>query len=653
VVCSETGGECFVTGESHGDCGCDDRLGEGIAEREDTCHNTGGYPNFEGWPKWNDGSHQQVYVDWLQRAWHGGLRLMVMLAVNSEAICGFIDGPLLGYNGELLPCDDASAIRRQIEGAYDLEAYVAETRGGWYRIAETPAEARQIMNEGDLAVVLGVETASLFGCHDTQADRERCSDPEFLHQQVADLFAQGVRHVFPIHVLDNAFGGGAMNEEFINLANDFINGHYFDLRECSSDGYDFRLVGEVDQWILDTFVYGPPGEGTCEFPPFQSCWSDGGCIKLRCLFEGTCGGPVDRLACTCPHPCTDECCVGEDCSPCVHADCNAKGLTDSGELLLRELMQSRMIIDIDHVSRAGRDRAFDIFEQECYPPTVGHTGFIAINPVEQRLEDDLTSQDLGGRCRKEMSRRCIADTGCGSNGPCIGELERINALGGMIAPILNGETNQSDDRCKGSSTSWAENYKYAVRLTEGAPIAMGSDFTGSTTQLRPRFGPDARCSSATTLPQLVYPFDHPLTEFTDLTCHGRPCLMDQQMSGTKRFDYNFDGLAHMGLLPDLVADLRTIGLTKHQLRPLMRSAEGYLNMWERIEGVAQVVYVAPNVDGCGGGTAQRPYGSMQRALDALEAGRTMILEPGEYSEHIEINEPVVIVGQDRDEWKNN
>jgi hypothetical protein len=43
-------------------------------------HLSGGYPQFDGWPRWNNYTGQQMYYRWLERAWRGGLRLMVMLA---------------------------------------------------------------------------------------------------------------------------------------------------------------------------------------------------------------------------------------------------------------------------------------------------------------------------------------------------------------------------------------------------------------------------------------------------------------------------------------------------------------------------------------------------------------------------------------------
>ena len=50
-------------------------------------HTVGGYPEFDGWPRYDNVTSQAVYYDWLRRAYKGGLRLMVMLAVNNEVLC--------------------------------------------------------------------------------------------------------------------------------------------------------------------------------------------------------------------------------------------------------------------------------------------------------------------------------------------------------------------------------------------------------------------------------------------------------------------------------------------------------------------------------------------------------------------------------------
>jgi hypothetical protein len=43
------------------------------------------------------------------------------------------------------------------------------------------------------------------------------------------------------------------------------------------------------------------------------------------------------------------------------------------------------------------------------------------------------------------------------------------------------------------------------------------------------------------------------------------------------------GLAHYGMIPDFLQDARNIGLTDRDLTPLFRSAEDYIQMWEKCE----------------------------------------------------------------------
>jgi hypothetical protein len=49
-------------------------------------HQRPGWPDFPAWPTWHDRFHQQVRVEMLERAWQGGLRLIVALAVNSHTL---------------------------------------------------------------------------------------------------------------------------------------------------------------------------------------------------------------------------------------------------------------------------------------------------------------------------------------------------------------------------------------------------------------------------------------------------------------------------------------------------------------------------------------------------------------------------------------
>ena len=55
----------------------------------------------------------------------------------------------------------------------------------------------------------------------------------------------------------------------------------------------------------------------------------------------------------------------------------------------------------------------------------------------------------------------------------------------------------------------------------------------------------------------------------------------QQQTGNRKFDLNYDGIAHYGLLADHVESIRLNG-DSHTINVLFKSAEAYLQMWERV-----------------------------------------------------------------------
>src|SRR3990172_7563214 len=107
-------------------------------------------------------------------------------------------------------------------------------------------------------------------------------------------------------------------------------------------------------------------------------------------------------------------------------------------------------------------------------------------------------------------------------------------------------------------------------------VGYGSDFNGMTQGVAPRFGSDA-CDGAGTAVQ-TQPVQYPFS------AHGMPGSFDRAVTGGKTFDYNVDGVADVGLIPDFIQDLKNVGLTDQDLEPFFRSAEAFVRMWERIDG---------------------------------------------------------------------
>ena len=64
---------------------------------------------------------------------------------------------------------------------------------------------------------------------------------------------------------------------------------------------------------------------------------------------------------------------------------------------------------------------------------------------------------------------------------------------------------------------------------------------------------------------------------------NEPLRRSYAYTGGRDFDFNLDGLAHYGMFPDLIQDLKNQGLNAQQLKPLFLATEQYLQLWEKAE----------------------------------------------------------------------
>ncbi len=53
------------------------------------------------------------------------------------------------------------------------------------------------------------------------------------------------------------------------------------------------------------------------------------------------------------------------------------------------------------------------------------------------------------------------------------------------------------------------------------------------------------------------------------------------VTADRTFDLNYDGLAHYGMLPDMLQDARVVGITNEQLGPMFQGAEALVLTWEK------------------------------------------------------------------------
>jgi microsomal dipeptidase-like Zn-dependent dipeptidase len=170
-------------------------------------HDTDGWPTFAGWPSFDTYTHQQVYYTWLQRSYMAGLRLVTAQLVEDEPLCEI--EPTKSHS-----CDETETIALEAQRMRELQDYVDAQSGGrgrgWFRLVKSSREARRAIERGKLAVLMGVESSSPFGCSEYMGEPQ--CDRQDVDRGIALYRGLGIRSMFIAHWVDNAFGGAAFEE---------------------------------------------------------------------------------------------------------------------------------------------------------------------------------------------------------------------------------------------------------------------------------------------------------------------------------------------------------------------------------------------------------------------------------------------------------
>ncbi|MFI9247478.1 discoidin domain-containing protein [Streptomyces sp. NPDC053086] len=296
-----------------------------ITKGGDGRHDPVGWPTFKDWPAHDSLTHQQNYYAWVERAWRGGQRVLVNDLVTNGVICSV-------YFFKDRGCDEMTSIRLQAKLTYDLQAYVDKMYGGpgrgWFRIVTDSAQAREVVKQGKLAVILGVETSEPFGCKQV-LDIAQC-DKHDIDAGLDELYALGVRSMFLCHKFDNAlcgvrFDSGTLGTA-INVGQFLSTGTFWKTEKCAGPQHD---------------------------NPIGSAAAPGAEAKLPA------GVSV---------PSYDS-----------DAQCNVRGLTDLGAYAVRGMMKRKMMLEIDHMSVKAVGRALDIFEADSYPGVISSHSWMDMN----------------------------------------------------------------------------------------------------------------------------------------------------------------------------------------------------------------------------------------------------------------------------------
>lgn len=294
-------------------------------------HQTEGWPSFPYWPRHNSLQHHQSYYRWIERAYLGGLRLLVNHYTGNEVLC------------QLNPqkqnaCDFEENWRLQSQRINEMQDYIDAQHGGpgegWFRIVESPAEARQVIADGKMAVVLGIEISKLFNCGEFLGVAE-CSREELVERLDA-AYDLGVRHIFPIHKFDNAFGG-VVPDEGLGIGTVLYAGN---LAETGTP----LLYEQCPESFADDSAGSPDAANPL------------GIVDQLIRQLEYVNGQLSQALPVPPLVPTSE-----------HGLCNLKGITELGQFLVQELMRRNMIIEVDHSARAVIDRILETAASNGYP----------------------------------------------------------------------------------------------------------------------------------------------------------------------------------------------------------------------------------------------------------------------------------------------
>jgi len=318
-----------------------------IGQADEFQHFTDGWPEFTDWPSsWSSSTHSTTYYRWVERAYLGGVRLLVQHATGNSVLCDFIKG--MGWAETRYGCNDMVSVDRSIEEVYALERYIDAQAGGpgqgWFRVVDSAVAAREVINEGRMAVVLGIEISNLFDCFLTPPDGFEGCDADDVREALDHYHDLGVRVVFPVHKFDNGFAAGDGSSGVIELGNLINSGHYTNMvEECPPGEYG------MDNGDLTFGALNRPREVYDAPPPIDmSDFANDPLIALLPLVEELRAGSAD----------------GDYCQ-------NA-GMTPLGETLLHEMMSRGMIPDIAHLPRRAAVRALEILEEADYPALSTH-----------------------------------------------------------------------------------------------------------------------------------------------------------------------------------------------------------------------------------------------------------------------------------------
>ena len=435
-----------------------------------------GWPTFKSWPAPDALAHEGTYYKWMERSWLAGQRVLVNLLVENNQLC-------MLYPIKRNSCDDMTSVRLQAKDMHDFEDYIDAQHGGpgrgWYRIVTNPVQARKVINSGKLAVVMGIETSVLFGCH-LQLGKPTCTKAS-IEKQLTEVKKMGVTQMELVNKFDNGFAGVAGDEGstgvLVNAANILETGSAWRMTTCTPN-----IPEEHDR---NQTLAGLPNQDAL-FGALKA-------VLPQSVIDALPAVPVYT----------------------AQNHCNTLGLSELGAATIKGMAKRNMLFDPDHMSVKARKQSLDLVDAMNYPGVVSSHSWSTPDSYY-----------------------------------------RIYGEKGFVTPYA------------GDSTGFVDKWKRHLTWTNPKTywgFGYGADINGLGAQGEPR--PDAAKN----------PVRYPFTALGGVKVY-------QQVSGSRAYDINKDGVAHYGLYADWIEDLRKIA-GPAIVKDMYRGAEAYLQTWERAYGV--------------------------------------------------------------------
>lgn len=549
--------------EDHGPTGQRDVVGSLFSGDVDG-HSTQGWPVFTDWPSRTATTHEATYWKWIERAWKAGLRLTVNFAVDNQTLCRV----QRNVSGDpTRNCNEMQSAKQQINTAWAMQDYIDAQYGGpgqgWWRVVTEPAQARDVMSQGKLAVLLGVEISNLLNCTVTfnplnqQEGFEETAGgptgqfygcamtetgaPNEILTQLKDLKNIGVSSLFTIHEFDNAFGGSDIFEGLVlNLGtrenSGGINNVLKGLGVAAATGAQAEALNRLEPLGLATGEFwtthtcpdmNDPKVGSV-FPSLGASMTNLGPPPPVCQYMGRGGRAGGKTACYPAEP-----------------QCNARTLTPIGLYTFAKVIEMGFIFEIDHLGYELKNQLLDLSAAQSpqYPTISGH----------------------------------------GFSGLSLKQAERIYASGGLVYPTYN-DTADLIKLWKILRAAWRNS-----GTTVPFAMGFGSDTNGLSPQAAPRANLDE--SRAVKYPFTLFKgqgFDNlPAFEGVEGLTFEQPATRSPDGRG-RSWHVDNDGNAHYGMAADSVKEL-TFEALPEMLADLYGSASAYVDFWDRTRAASQSV----------------------------------------------------------------